>query len=139
MRTIMISFPGHANLDLVKEQLKKVFDIEDAKVDSEEFEYVCLFLPRHVVEEKGIDTDIIDLLSDSFKDRNLSMPLEKYPDYETCMKKLDAEKDKWINMVDVMYVLSVDIAPGVAKEIEIASNGKVKIILYGSTDQMACV
>lgn len=121
LKRVLISFSKDANLEVVEKQLNMIDNT------SEEYEYFCLFLPRHIVESKGLDTNIIDLLERTLGDR-LEWVLSGYETFEEAISALTKERQNIIPLMDLMFVLDSNIAFGVTSEINIFTNKKLIIM-----------
>lgn len=116
---VQISFAGNADLSKVKSQL------EDLK--EENFEFYCCFLPRHIVEQKGFDTAIVDMLENILGDK-LHWQLAKYKTFDEAMTYIGKERAIIADTVNRMYILDSKIAKGVTKEIELFTSRKVILL-----------
>ena len=108
-----IAFAGDADLSLIRGQLKEV------KEKFTNAEFVHLFLPRKIVEEKGFDPKIVDLL-DEILGENQHNPLAKEAEnFDDFMSKIDEARVELATKTDLLIVLGVDIAAGVIKEVSV--------------------
>lgn len=118
-KLIQISFAGDADLALIKGQLSDVRDqFSDAK-------FAHLFLPRKIVEEKGFNTAIVDML-DEVLGENQYNPLAEAANFDEFMSKIDEERLALAAETSLLVVLGTSIADGVLKEV----NSKSASILF---------
>ena len=148
---IFITFPENADLWIVKNQLKEVFEIEDKKLNSEEFNYILCYLPRKLVEDEGMNTNIVNFIDEIFEGRRLTNLLEEEECYtlEKCRQKIDSIRDRYYSELDIqsenvrftdsyvdhMYILGTDLDPFIGSIINSATRGK--IIIIQSKDKMS--
>ena len=115
-----ICFAKEADLKKVKEQLQQL------KAEGT-YEFHCCFLPRHIVEEKGWDTEIVDLLEEELGNE-LVWELEKYENFDAAMGNISGERERVANLVNRMFVLDSKEAQGVAEEIKLFTQCKVILL-----------
>lgn len=120
MKKIQISFAGNANLENVEKQLKELSKKEDVK-------FICCFLNRKMVEEKGFTTEIVDLLENIIGDRLIWLA-DKYKNFDEFMKNIDKARTEVANQIDHLYVLDSETAKGVSREIELFTMGRVVLM-----------
>lgn len=120
---VQISFAGNANLDNVRKQLEEL-------AKNENFVFYTCFLSRRIVEEKALDTKIVDMLSDVLGMRHISVPEDIFGvlDFEEFMKELPSMRTQTADLVDRLYVLDSGTASGVAEEVQLFTNRKVILL-----------
>lgn len=111
---IQVSFAGNADLVKIKDQLKQL--VQESKEKYSEVQFAHLFLPRHIVEEKGFSTDIVDLLDEVLGDNQYN-PIADSINFNDYMSKLENARFELATMTDSIAVLGVEVAEGVIKEI----------------------
>lgn len=109
-KIIQISFAGDADLTVVKSQLAAI------KAQYEGNEFVHLFLPRKIVQEKGFPTTIVDML-DEVLCENQSNPLADAANFDEFMSKIDGARLELSTKTDLLIVLGTNLADGVIKEV----------------------
>lgn len=112
-----ISFGKDEDLKEVKLKLKSI--------DTNKYDLYCCFLPEHIVRKHNFDTDIIDVLN---KLDNLTWVLGKYETLNEALENIDAEREALSKNIDKLFIISSSINKGLAKEIEMFSNNKIKIL-----------
>lgn len=115
-----ISFAATADLEVVKRQLEKI-KTED------QYEFYCGFLPRHIVEDKGFDTSIIDVLEGELG-TDLVWVLKDCKTFEEAMTILPGKRREISETVEKIFVLDSKIASGVAEEVKEFTKGKVILL-----------
>lgn len=117
---VFISFSKDSDLKVVEIQLKWLASLEG-------YEFVCCFLPRHIIEDEGMDLSIVNLLQDTLGDR-LTWLLEGKETFKEASSVMDEQRQFGLDLSDKMYVLDSKSAVGVKKEVEIFTNGKVILL-----------
>lgn len=117
MIKVQICFSATSNLENVKNQLQDL-------AANPEFEFYHCFMPRHIVEEKGYDTAIVDMLDEVLKNRMCS-PVPMTATFETYIKNINVYREDIANVVNRMYVLDSGTADGIRNEIELFTSRKV--------------
>ena len=113
-----ICFAGAtSDLDKVREQLLQL------KAEGK-YEFYCCFLPRHIVNEKGFSTDIVDVLEESLGEE-LHWQLGEYENFSKAIAALPEVRKETAYMVNRMFVLDSKQAQGVANEIKLFTECKV--------------
>lgn len=119
-KLIQISFAGNANLVRVEEQLKEISKMEDT-------EFMCCFLNRAMVKEKGFSMDIVNLLTDTLGDKLIWLA-DNYVTFGEFIDDIDNARQIVAEKIDNMYVLDATTAAGVSREIELFSLGKIVLM-----------
>ena len=86
----------------------------------------CL-LPKHILEEKGFDSRLVDSLINIFGDR-YSSELDNEKDFESAMRNLEEHRIKLSKKVDILVILSTAPLSKVAYELELFTENKVMVI-----------
>lgn len=109
-KKVQISFAGDANLTTVRTQLEEIVKNQDYE------RFYCAFLPRHIVEQKGYSTEIVDMLEEIFGDK-LEWVMQYYRTFETCITNMNSKREYVANAVDTMIICNAShMVTGVAFE-----------------------
>lgn len=118
---VQISFTKEANLDNVKKQLITL------KEQHPEYRFHHCFLSRKQVEEKGLSTDIVDMLDDIIGNVQYAH-LDHYETFEEAMTHIEYRRSLVADLVSYMFVLDSGAAEGVRAEVELFTNKKVVLL-----------
>lgn len=118
---VQISFDGrNADLSLVREQLESL-------VKEDRYEFYHCFLPRHIVEEKDLPKDVVDMLDEVLGDNQKNFGIDR-PTFIDHLRDIDSIRLSTTEITDQLFVLGSDLTEGIKKEIELTTKGKVKFI-----------
>jgi hypothetical protein len=125
MVTIMISFAGNADIEKVKPQMVELASRNDC-------EFICCFLNRAMVTEKGFDTKIVDAIDEAFG-KKMTYVADGSKDFTSFMLELPELRKKTIDEATIVYALGTEMAKGLAEELNYANMGKS--VIYISSDE----
>lgn len=86
----------------------------------------CL-LPKHILEEKGFDSRLVDSLIKTFGDK-YSTELENEKDFNSAIKNLDDYRKSLSKKVDRLVIVSCTPLSKVALELQLFTENKVRVI-----------
>ena len=109
-KIMQISFGKDSDLSQIREELTRI-----KNEYSEYYTFAHCFLPRHVVEEKGWSTQILDLLDEVLGKDNHHSKLEEFKTFDECMKNLEDARKSLTNEISCLAILG--LPKGVLAEI----------------------
>ncbi len=123
---IQVLFNKEANLDVVKKQFSELR--KELEKDYVIQVHHC-FLPRKIVEEKGLSTAIVDAMDEMFEGLKVFSPNTQFDTYEEVLTHLTESRRTVSEMVDKVYILDSKESKSVTEEIRFISEGKINMII----------
>ena len=110
--------------NIIINKLQQMKNKLDEKYGDEYIVESC-HLPRKIVEEKGISTQIVDAFDNIFGDKYLNqVPANTF---EESMKNMDKYRTDLSSKADLLFIISDQKINGVAIELEKFSNNKIQV------------